>query len=168
MGTIADKLRHLTETKTAIKNAITAKGVAVSERDTFRSYATKIGQIKDSSNELDDVEIPSPNNQNDIYFRVDFVNDLDSINVMINGENTFWSYDLQYNHPECFLPPTPGSAPGVYTEITFDTLGFLNQALVHINVNSQKGTLHITSSSPDVKITFISKDYHLICNHPLN
>ncbi|WP_195983945.1 hypothetical protein [Clostridium sp. D33t1_170424_F3] len=165
MGTIAEKLRHLAETKTAIKNAITAKGVAVSERDTFRSYAAKIELIKDSSSELDDIKIPSSNNMQDIYFRVDFVNDSDSINVMINGENVFWYYELQYNHPDCFLPPTPGSGSDVYTQISFDTLGFLNQALVHINVTSQNWTLHITSGSPDVKITFLSKDYYLTCNH---
>lgn len=41
----SDKLNYLIETKSAIKNAITAKGVEVSNTDTFRSYADKIGQI---------------------------------------------------------------------------------------------------------------------------
>lgn len=45
MGTIADKLSYLNDTKTAIKNAVVAKGVSVSDADTFRSYADKIGQI---------------------------------------------------------------------------------------------------------------------------
>lgn len=45
MGTIAEKLTYLDGTKTAIKNAIIAKGVSVGENDTFRSYATKIGNI---------------------------------------------------------------------------------------------------------------------------
>ena len=45
MGTIADKLTYLNDTKTAIKNAVVAKGVSVSDTDTFRSYADKIGQI---------------------------------------------------------------------------------------------------------------------------
>ena len=45
MGTIADKLNYLNTTKTNIKNAIIAKGVAVSDNDTFRSYATKISDI---------------------------------------------------------------------------------------------------------------------------
>ena len=45
MGSIADKLTYLNGTKTAIKEAIKAKGVAVTDTDTFRSYATKIGEI---------------------------------------------------------------------------------------------------------------------------
>lgn len=46
MGTIAEKLTYLNDTKTAIKNAVVAKGVSVSDTDTFRSYADKIGQIE--------------------------------------------------------------------------------------------------------------------------
>lgn len=45
MGTISDKLTYLSDTKAAIKNAITAKGVTVSDDDTFRSYADKINAI---------------------------------------------------------------------------------------------------------------------------
>lgn len=46
MGTVADKLSYLNDTKTAIKEAIVAKGVEVADTDTFRSYATKIESIK--------------------------------------------------------------------------------------------------------------------------
>ena len=46
MGTLVEKINYLKETKTAIKNAITAKGVSVSDTDTFRSYAGKIGEIQ--------------------------------------------------------------------------------------------------------------------------
>lgn len=45
MGTIADKLEYLNDTKTAIKGALQNRGVAVSDTDTFRSYADKIGDI---------------------------------------------------------------------------------------------------------------------------
>lgn len=45
MGTTADKLAYLNGTKTAIKNAIVAKGVAVPDGTTFRAYAEKIGSI---------------------------------------------------------------------------------------------------------------------------
>ena len=45
MGTIADKLEYLNDTKSAIKTAITNRGVSVSDADTFRDYATKIGDI---------------------------------------------------------------------------------------------------------------------------
>ena len=42
----ADKLSYLSQTKTAIKDAIVEKGVAVSSSDTFRSYAEKIRAIE--------------------------------------------------------------------------------------------------------------------------
>ena len=46
MGSIADKLSKLMETKSAIKSAITTKGVTVSDSDPFSSYAGKIAQIE--------------------------------------------------------------------------------------------------------------------------
>ena len=45
MGTISDKLLYLQGTKSAIKDAIVAKGVTVPTGTTFRDYATKIGEI---------------------------------------------------------------------------------------------------------------------------
>ena len=45
MGDINDKLDYLETTKSLIKQAIQGKGVAVSDSDTFRSYATKIANI---------------------------------------------------------------------------------------------------------------------------
>ena len=46
MGTTADKINYLNDTKAAIKEAIKNKGVTVSDSDTFRSYAEKIGTIE--------------------------------------------------------------------------------------------------------------------------
>ena len=46
MGTISDKLTYLSGTKDAIKQAIIAKGVEVTDTDTFRSYANKIEAIQ--------------------------------------------------------------------------------------------------------------------------
>lgn len=45
-NTIQDKLTYLSGTKDAIKQAIIAKGVDVSDTDTFRSYADKIEAIQ--------------------------------------------------------------------------------------------------------------------------
>lgn len=42
---ILDKLNHLNDTKDLIRQAIIAKGISVSESDTFRSYAEKIAAI---------------------------------------------------------------------------------------------------------------------------
>ena len=45
-NTIQDKLAYLEETKGLIKEAIIAKGVEVTDTDTFRSYANKIEAIQ--------------------------------------------------------------------------------------------------------------------------
>ena len=45
-NTIADKLTYLSATKNAILQAIIAKGVEVTDTDTFRSYADKISSIQ--------------------------------------------------------------------------------------------------------------------------
>lgn len=45
MGTTAEKLAYLADTKTAIKDAIVAKGVDMPEGTTFREYADKIATI---------------------------------------------------------------------------------------------------------------------------
>lgn len=45
MGSIADKLTYLNNTKSAIKDALIAKGQQVSASDTFRSYAEKVRNI---------------------------------------------------------------------------------------------------------------------------
>lgn len=55
MGTITDKLNKLAETKSAIKTAIVNKGVAVSDSDTFASYANKIASIEGGSSGLPDI-----------------------------------------------------------------------------------------------------------------
>lgn len=46
MGTVADKLNYLQDTKEAIKSALIEKGVSVADSDTFRSYAGKIASIE--------------------------------------------------------------------------------------------------------------------------
>ena len=46
MGNVNDKLAYIDGTKTAIKDAIVAKGVAVPSGTTFREYADKIGEIQ--------------------------------------------------------------------------------------------------------------------------
>lgn len=51
MGTIAEQINYLAETKTAIKDALVAKGVSVADTDTFRSYAEKIGEIQSGGGE---------------------------------------------------------------------------------------------------------------------
>lgn len=52
MGTIADKLAHLAETKGLIRAAITSKGVEVPENATFRDYGSLIESISGGGGEI--------------------------------------------------------------------------------------------------------------------
>lgn len=53
MGTTAEKLAYLDATKTAIKDAIAAKGVNVPEGTTFRQYANLISGISTGLSDAD-------------------------------------------------------------------------------------------------------------------
>ena len=53
MGTTAEKLAYLADTKTAIKDAIVAKGVEVPEGTTFRGYAGLISGISTGLSDAD-------------------------------------------------------------------------------------------------------------------
>lgn len=59
MGTIADKLTYLGQTKAEIRDAIIAKGVTIPEEIAFREYAGKIREISADGNE-DPVEWKRP------------------------------------------------------------------------------------------------------------
>lgn len=52
MGTTAEKLEYLAQTKADIKQAIIDKGTPVADTDTFRSYADKIAAITPETEEV--------------------------------------------------------------------------------------------------------------------
>ena len=52
MGTVNEKLNYLSQTKENIKQAIKGKGVEITDSDSFRSYAEKIGTIKAGGDEI--------------------------------------------------------------------------------------------------------------------
>ena len=52
MGTINEKLNYLLQTKENIKQSIKEKGVEITDSDSFRSYAEKIGTIKAGGDEI--------------------------------------------------------------------------------------------------------------------
>lgn len=75
MNTTADKLNRLTETKNAIKTAITAKGGAVNDAMPFREYASAIMSIPQEgggggSGIIDVTELPTENIDENAVYRV--------------------------------------------------------------------------------------------------
>lgn len=166
MWTIAEKLRHLVETKTAIKNAITAKGVSVSDHDTFRSYATKIEAIQGNE---DNIEIPISTDLNKIYFRVDYEAE-DTLNIMMSGGDQYWNISMMYYGTDFWMNPLPPCQPENNVSLTLDIYdtGFKKQALIELASTSRNCNYTISTSNPNIKITFLSKDYLLTCTRSRN
>lgn len=91
MGTSSDKLLFLQGTKSAIKDAIVAKGISVPTGTAFREYATKIGQIETAEYQGSDVA--------DIWVRpaewlslpanVDGVQKVSILNAVFNTDSEF-------------------------------------------------------------------------------
>ena len=52
MATIAENLKSISDSKAAIKTAIIAKGVAVSDSDALATYANKISSITAGGGEI--------------------------------------------------------------------------------------------------------------------
>lgn len=91
MGTSSDKLLFLQGTKSAIKDAIVAKGISVPVGTAFREYATKIGQIETAKYQGGDVAevwvrptewLALPNN-------VDGVQKVSILNAVFNTDSEF-------------------------------------------------------------------------------
>ncbi len=59
MGSIKEKIKYIKETKKLIREAIIAQGVDVPENTTFRDYANKIDNIKNTTHVSDNTTLTS-------------------------------------------------------------------------------------------------------------
>lgn len=96
MGTTADKLLYLQGTKSAIKDAIVAKGVTVPTGTTFRDYATKIGTITtgSSGSEIADTWV-RPTQWLALPANVDGVQKVSILNAVFNTDSEFVAFTCQ-------------------------------------------------------------------------
>lgn len=95
MGTIAEKLQKLLDTKNAIKNAIIAKGQEIGETDTFASYADKIVAIETTAQKT--AAKVTVANKADIaisicYQKADLETDLEYIQIDSGASVTLYTY----------------------------------------------------------------------------
>ena len=120
---IENKLTYLEGTKTAIKDAIVAKGVAIDDNATFRSYATAISTIETGGG----TEI---NNQTK------------TVEINQNGQTTV-SYDEGYTGLESVVINTnvPTGSGNCNVGLCFDSLGYTS--LPSILTNSQQKSLEL-------------------------
>ena len=120
---IENKLTYLEGTKTAIKDAIVAKGVAVADDATFRSYATAISTIETGGG----TEI---NNQTK------------TVEINQNGQTTV-SYDEGYTGLESVVINTnvPTGSGDCNVGLCFDGLGYTS--LPSILTNSKQKSVEL-------------------------
>lgn len=120
---IENKLTYLEGTKTAIKDAIVAKGVAIDDNATFRSYATAISTIETGGG----TEI---NNQTK------------TVEINQNGQTTV-SYDNGYTGLESVVINTnvPTGSGDCNVGLCFDSLGYTS--LPSILTNSQQKSIEL-------------------------
>jgi len=116
--TISDELTTLQNTKTAIKNAIVAKGVTVADTDTFASYADKIGTIEGSS---------TINNQdmtltkNGTYTADDGYTGLGTVTVDVTGNSLY--IDVPFTRPNLSTEGTLGGDSFAVSASHWDSAG---------------------------------------------
>lgn len=93
MGTTADKLLYLQDTKSAIKDAIVAKGVTVPTGTAFRDYANKIGSITSGggSNPTADVYV-RPTEWLDLPDNINGVQKVSILNAVFNTDSEFVAF----------------------------------------------------------------------------
>lgn len=120
---IENKLTYLEGTKTAIKDAIVAKGVAIDDNATFRSYATAISTIETGGG-------TAINNQTK------------TVEINQNGQTTV-SYDEGYTGLESVVINTnvPTGSGSCNVGLCFDDLGYTS--LPSIFTNSQQKSLEL-------------------------
>lgn len=125
MGTIADKLLYLQDTKSAIKDAIVAKGVTVPTGTTFREYATKIGDITTGSSGSSGSEIADtwvrPSQWLALPNNVDGVQKVSILNAVFDTDSEFVAFICQGNYTIDWGDGTSNNyATGVKAEHKYD------------------------------------------------
>ena len=67
MGTTAEKLNYLLETKEQIKQAIKGKGIEVPENEPFRNYPKLIEQVAGSAATPTEIDLTNPLDMGNLY-----------------------------------------------------------------------------------------------------
>ena len=129
MGTIADKLLYLQNTKIAIKDAIVAKGVDIPIGTKFRDYSTKIGDI--TSGSVDPTPEPYVRNPNWLTLpdNINGVQKVSILNAVLDTDSEFVAFIFQGAYTVDWGDGTSGNfASGIKAEHKYD--------YTNINLNS--------------------------------
>lgn len=169
MGTPAEKLAYLKETKEAIKSALIAQGQTVSDTDTFRSYADKVLAIKSGDTEeiiLENVALskgytisrtqnPLVSEYSPITFKESLTDGVADLTTPINPENDSWfAFQTYYN------TAITGGSYGVVGTVTVDLGEVYNIRRARVclaNANITKDTYSFIANMPDRVSLYLSE-----------
>lgn len=145
-GTINTQLDTLDGTKTAIKDAIVAKGVEVPDGTTFYEYAGKIGEIETGGG-LEEINFNVYVGQKPSAFLPGKQIGIQYIKVI--GEGSFIA-------SETVLADYAGSSYDLYTYKTLKGISFSVRAVNGMTFSKYNGDLHAVSSTGDTVEDVIS------------
>lgn len=112
MGTTAEKLNHLKQTKQEIKTAIKNKGVDIEDTDTFRSYANKIDDIVVSKTQAKSQTITTNTTTTITPDTASGYNGLSNVTIttnvkteLVNNTNVRFNYNLKADATQTWTVP---------------------------------------------------------------
>ena len=152
MGTTAEKLNHLKQTKEEIKTAIKNKGVTVADTDTFRSYADKIDDIVVSKTQAKTLSVTENKTYTVTPDTASGYNGLSDVTVTANVPSTKLTGSFQYNYyntsevnnDQTYSITIPANKQ--YAIIVF---------VINAQNNTPKGTLEVTSKPSNITLSAI-------------
>lgn len=152
MGTTAEKLNHLKQTKEEIKTAIKNKGVTVADTDTFRSYADKIDDIVVSKTQAKALSVTENKTYTVTPDTASGYNGLSNVTVTANvsggklGGNFQYNYynTSEYNNSQTYNIKIPANKQ--YAIIVF---------VINAQGNTPAGTLEEVSKPSNITLTAI-------------
>ena len=152
MGTTAEKLNHLKQTKEEIKTAIKNKGVTVADTDTFRSYADKIDDIVVSKTQAKTLSVTENKTYTVTPDTASGYNGLSDVTVTANVSGGKLGGNFQYNHYN-----TSASNSDQTYNITIPANK--QYAIIVFVINSQNntpaGSLEVTSQPSNITLSAI-------------
>lgn len=133
-NTIADKLTYLNGTKTAIRDAIVAKGVEVPDDATFRSYAQKIGEISGGSAPDTKLGISIDGLIGDVSSTGAYVSPSTEFTPDFTGINSFTNYQMMYKFAKCRLVGDIVIGASVIGNYTFNGLCYYAEGDFNVSI----------------------------------
>lgn len=152
MGTTAEKLNHLKQTKEKIKTAIENRGVTVADTDTFRSYADKIDDIVVSKTQAKTLSVTENKTYTVTPDTASGYNGLSNVTVTANVSGGKLGGNFQYNY---YNTSASNNSQTYNISIPANKQYAIIVFVINSQSNTPKGTLEVTSKPSNITLSAI-------------